>query len=72
MNCKDCGQEKPPAKYGTRLDICAECWENRSWVLNNVPRIGLATFKIIQKKMASGRGTAYAYIESLKCGLGGK
>ena len=69
MKCNDCGQEKPEGKYGTRPDVCAECWANRGWVLDNVPKFGLATFKLIQKKIACGRGSAKAYIESLKSGL---
>ena len=70
MKCKDCGQEKPEGKYGTRRDVCSECWENRSWVLNNIPKLGLSTFKTIQKKMAYGHGSAKAYIESLKISFG--
>jgi len=64
--CGDCGQDIGEQKVSKRWSICDGCWENRGWVLDNVPKFGLATFKRIQKKMVGRRGSAKAYIESLK------
>ena len=64
--CSDCGGKIGERKVSKRENICDGCWENRAWVLDNVPKFGLATFRLIQKKMTNRRGSAKAYIESLK------
>lgn len=66
MKCNDCGQEKPAGKYGTRPDVCTECWENRGWILSHATKLGMKTLREAQRKMAAGRGSAKKFIEKLK------
>ena len=68
--CSDCGQEVGEAgTFRERRDICAQCGENREWLLDNVRLIGLAKFQEVQRSMASHRGTAKRKIDKLKLEL---
>lgn len=68
MKCHDCGveitEENMNRKY--RRDICVGCWQTRAdLVCGKIVPITSPDFKLIQRKMAEGRGTAKKYIDSL-------
>ena len=68
MKCNDCGNIFESIKrLGGRSNICAPCWDTRmNLVAGKIVPLGSPMFKEIQRKMATGRGTAKRFIESLK------
>ena len=64
--CGDCGGDIGEQNVSKRASICDVCWDNRGWLLENREKIGMAVFQLIQRSMASHRGTAKRRIEKLK------
>jgi len=64
--CNDCGQPlEQPSK--SRLDVCVSCMDTRlAMVKGEIVPFGSDEFRTIQRKMATGRGTAKRYIDSLR------
>lgn len=72
MGCNDCGggltQETMTRRRG-RTDVCDRCLETRMQLVSgNLIPCGSPEFKILQRKMARGRGTAKRYLDSLLSG----
>jgi hypothetical protein len=70
MKCNDCGNQltdDDARDHSKRPDVCAACWKTRGELVDGkIVPLGGVEFKIIQRKMANGRGTAKRYIDSLR------
>lgn len=69
--CNDCGQPINEEPKHSRKDVCPSCWDTRGELARgNIVTPGSPECIAIQRKMATGRGTAKRYIDQIKASIG--
>jgi hypothetical protein len=67
MTCRDCGERYQTERDRGRTDVCDPCLETRTLLVEGaIVDVTSLEFRMIQKKLAAGRGTAKRYIDSLR------
>jgi len=63
--CRDCGNPLPDKpERSQRSDVCDGCWDTRMAIVTGAQPLTADELATMQRKMASGRGTAARYLKA--------